>query len=218
MTPASTDLEERLARFVEHHVLHGERLPIEPLCAGRPDLVEPLRALVDRYLSLTDVADRRRRGPPRGPPLHRAAAARSTASRRSSGSAAAAWARSTSCKDLTLDRIVAGKIVRRDRRVQRRRRRSSRKRGRWRSSPTAASSASSSSATAIPRSSSWSTSRGSSSGGSARRSSSRSARASLAEVCDAVQHAHALGIQHRDLKPSNIMVDAALRRGSSTSA
>jgi len=32
----------------------------------------------------------------------------------------------------------------------------------------------------------------------------------LAEVCDAVQHAHALGLQHRDLKPSNIMVDAAL--------
>ena len=32
----------------------------------------------------------------------------------------------------------------------------------------------------------------------------------MREVCEAVQHAHALGIQHRDLKPSNIMLDAAL--------
>ncbi len=31
----------------------------------------------------------------------------------------------------------------------------------------------------------------------------------LIDICGAVQHAHALGIQHRDLKPSNIMVDAA---------
>jgi len=33
----------------------------------------------------------------------------------------------------------------------------------------------------------------------------------IREVCDAVHHAHTLGIQHRDLKPSNIMVDAALQ-------
>lgn len=54
MTPRLDEaLEERLARFVEHHVLHGERLPLEPLCADRPELVGPLRALVDQYLSLT---------------------------------------------------------------------------------------------------------------------------------------------------------------------
>src|SRR6185503_5417145 len=32
----------------------------------------------------------------------------------------------------------------------------------------------------------------------------------LLEVCEAVHYAHTLGVQHRDLKPSNIMVDAQL--------
>jgi hypothetical protein len=32
----------------------------------------------------------------------------------------------------------------------------------------------------------------------------------LVEVCEAVHHAHVLGLQHRDLKPSNIMVDSQL--------
>ena len=33
----------------------------------------------------------------------------------------------------------------------------------------------------------------------------------MKEVCEAVQHAHDVGVQHRDLKPSNIMLDAELR-------
>ncbi len=32
----------------------------------------------------------------------------------------------------------------------------------------------------------------------------------LVDICGALEHAHALGLQHRDLKPSNIMVDAQL--------
>ena len=32
----------------------------------------------------------------------------------------------------------------------------------------------------------------------------------LVEICEAVHHAHTLGLQHRDLKPSNIMLDAQL--------
>ena len=32
----------------------------------------------------------------------------------------------------------------------------------------------------------------------------------LIDICGALEHAHALGLQHRDLKPSNIMLDAQL--------
>ncbi len=32
----------------------------------------------------------------------------------------------------------------------------------------------------------------------------------MIEICEAIHHAHTLGLQHRDLKPSNIMLDAQL--------
>jgi hypothetical protein len=45
----SGDLEERLHRFVEHHVIHGERLAVADLCADRPEIAPALQALVDRW-------------------------------------------------------------------------------------------------------------------------------------------------------------------------
>jgi serine/threonine protein kinase len=32
----------------------------------------------------------------------------------------------------------------------------------------------------------------------------------MVEICEAIEHAHALGLQHRDLKPANILIDASL--------
>src|SRR3954469_23588141 len=53
----SADLQAALARFVEHHVVRGERLAVSELCADRPDLADSLTALVNRYLSLTVSLD-----------------------------------------------------------------------------------------------------------------------------------------------------------------
>jgi hypothetical protein len=60
---AVTDVETLLARFVEHHVLHGTVLPLDDLCAGRPELMAPLRPLVARYLALARTLDGGEPGP-----------------------------------------------------------------------------------------------------------------------------------------------------------
>jgi Protein kinase domain len=208
MTPTSTDLEDRLARFVEHHVLHGERLPAEHLCEGRPDLVEPLRGLIDRYLSLTASL-----GP--DDPVDDIAAAGTSALPRFDGFqtveriGAGGMGEVYKLRDLTLDRIVAGKIVRRDRAaagiagfLQEARTMalfSDRRVVRvfeYRDGDPAL--------IVMEYVDGFELGRIGPSLEFAQR-----ARV-LAEICDAVHHAHALGIQHRDLKPSNIMVDAAL--------
>jgi hypothetical protein len=222
MTPAffdqREDIEERLGRFVEHHVLHGERLPLEPLCADRPDLLQPLRALVDQYLSLTSSLS----GGPGGAAVAGSPATASalpvfegfqTIERLGSGGMGEVY----KLKDLTLDRIVAGKIVRRDRPLDLARDRPMA--GVAGFLQEARSMALFSDRRIVPifefrdgepalivmeHVEGFELGRIGPSLEFAQR-----ARV-LAEVCDAVHHAHGLGIQHRDLKPSNIMVDAAL--------
>ena len=210
MTPRLGDpLEARLARFVEHHVLHGERLPLEPLCADRPELVGPLRALVDQDPSLTSSLS----GGALDPADPRSAASAAlpsfegfqTIERLGAGGMGEVY----KLKDLKLDRIVAGKIVRPDRRMtgvggflqeakamalfsDRRIVRIFEFRG---GNPALI---------VMEHVEGFELGRIGPSLEFAQR-----ARV-LAEICDAVHHAHGLGIQHRDLKPSNIMVDAAL--------
>ena len=208
MTTTSSDLEDRLAQFVEHHVLRGERLPAERLCEGRPDLVAPLQDLIDQYLSLTasiggaEEATGGARVP--APGVLPSFPGFQTIERLGSGGMGEVY----KLRDLTLDRIVAGKIVRRDR-------------------PAGIAAFLHEARTmalfsdrrivrifefrdgdppliVMEHVDGFELGRIGPSLEFAQR-----ARV-IADVCDAVHHAHALGIQHRDLKPSNIMVDAAL--------
>jgi hypothetical protein len=217
MSGTSADLEERLHRFVEHHVIHGERLAVADLCADRPDLAPALQQLVDRYLAITRSlgpdpefrvepdfrlnGDFRLKAEATGLPSFDGF---QTIERLGAGGMGEVY----KLKDLTLDRIVAGKIVRRDR------------------GAAAAQFLGEARAMAL-----FSDRRivrifeyragdpalivmeyvdGFELGRIGPSLEFTQRARLLADVCDALQHAHALGLQHRDLKPSNIMVDAAL--------
>ena len=113
MTAPDTDLESRFARFVEHHVLHGERLSLDDLCGGRPDLATPLRALVERYLSITTTLD--------GDAVTPAVLSPDTTLPLFDGFqtieriGAGGMGEVFKLKDLRLNRLVAAKVVRADR-------------------------------------------------------------------------------------------------------
>src|SRR4029453_11797176 len=53
----STDLQLLLARIVEHHTATGVLLPVEEVAAGRPELAAPLAGLVRQYLQVLDALD-----------------------------------------------------------------------------------------------------------------------------------------------------------------
>jgi hypothetical protein len=204
----TADLEERLARFVEHHVIRGERLPLEHLCADRPDLIEGLRALVDQYLSMTTALGGGDDGndlPPTTAVLPQFDGFQ-TIERLGSGGMGEVY----KLKDLTLDRVVAGKIVRRERRMAGMKEflREARAMALF-SDPRIVRifefREGASPLIVMEHVEGFELGRIGPSLEFAQR-----ARV-IAEVCEAVHHAHELGIQHRDLKPSNIMVDAALR-------
>ena len=210
MTITSTDLESRLARFVEHHVRDGSTLSIDELCADRPDLVGPLRGLVDRYLSLCTALDTEidlsTPGTPEVPfPRF---AGFETIERLGAGGMGEVF----KVRDLRLNRIVAAKVVRpggadwgqgiegflrearalalfSDRRIV--------QIHEFRPD-------------ADPPVIVMEFVEGFELGRLGPSLEFRQRARIMVEVCEAVHHAHTLGLQHRDLKPSNIMLDAQL--------
>jgi serine/threonine protein kinase len=210
MTQISIELEALFARFVEAHVLRGDVLPAEQLCGERADLLEPLNALIDRYTSLTTSLD----GEVPLPDTFESAGGTlptfdgfHTIERLGSGGMGEVF----KLRDLHLDRVVAAKVIRRDARV----------RPSLNAFLREARSLALFSDRRIVRIfevrpdadppvlimehvDGFELGRIGPSLEFAQR-----ARVIL-EVCEAVHHAHSLGLQHRDLKPSNIMVDAQL--------
>jgi serine/threonine protein kinase len=209
MSAVSPDLEPLLARFVEAHVLHGRRLRAEDLCGARADLVDPLNSLIERYLSVTAALDAGADpaiASPSDAPLPSFDGFQ-TIERLGSGGMGEVF----KLRDLNLNRIVAAKVIRRDPRA-----------------PAGTSEflreAQSMALFADRRIVRILEFRPDADSpviimeyvdgfelGKIGPSLEFVQRARvLIEVCGALQHAHALGLQHRDLKPSNIMVDAQL--------
>ena len=219
---SDSDLEPLFARYVEEHVLHGRVLAAAELCGPRVELIAPLDRLIARYQSITSLLDTdlntmRDAGPgapgghlapaqPPDAPLPQFAGFQ-TIERLGAGGMGEVF----KLRDLTLDRIVAAKVIRRDPRA-----------------PVGVGDflreARAMALFADPRIVRIFEFRPESDPpviimeyvegfelGRIGPSLEFAQRARiLIDICDALEHAHALGLQHRDLKPSNIMLDAQL--------
>ncbi len=204
-------LEERFARFVEEFEFHGRELDPVALCEDRPDLLWSLQALIDQYFRIarrlpaidSDDAASAIATPA---PLPAFAGFR-TIERLGAGGMGEVY----KLQDLTLDRTVAAKVLRADARVPA-------------GLATAFGEARAMALFTDPRIVQVFEFRAEATppviimefvdgfelGRVAPSLEPRQRARIMKEVCEAIGHAHGLGLQHRDLKPSNIMLDAAL--------
>ena len=210
---SATEPESLLARWVEHHVLHGTELEPTALCDGRPDLIEPLRDLIAEYRRVSDVLESPRQmlgigAAPQEPSALPTFDGFHTIERLGAGGMGEVY----KLRDLKLDRIVAAKVLRGDGRV-----------------PAGfAEFLTEARALALfsdPRIVQIHEFRERADPpvlimefvdgfelGKLGPSLEFPQRARIVkDVCEALEHAHRVGVQHRDLKPSNIMLDAQLR-------
>ena len=208
MTTTSAELETRLGVFVEHHVLKSEQLDPADLCTDRPELVEPLRALIKRYLSLTISLDSS--DDPVLPGMNPASLPSFDGFQTIERIAGGGMGEVFKLRDLKLDRVVAAKVLRRD--------------GWNRQIGSFLNEAKALALFGDRRIVQIYECRLESDPpviimefvdgfelGRLGPSLEYAQRARiLVEICEAVHHAHTLGLQHRDLKPANIMLDAKL--------
>jgi serine/threonine protein kinase len=219
----SDDLESLLAEVVAHHERHGTLPVLDEYARRRPDLAADLQAAVRRYVALSASLDTGSiSATTTSTPSGRGAATSSTATslpvidgfRTIERLGAGGMGEVYKLQDVTLDRIVAAKIIRRDGRGNR---------------ATAAQDflreAKSLALFSDPRIVRIFECRldeepavivmeyveGFELGRLGPSLEFRQRASVMREIADAVHHAHELGIQHRDLKPSNIMLDGALR-------
>jgi len=203
------DLEARLAQIVEHHLEHGTVPPIESVIADRPDLARRLEALVRDYLELAGELDT-------GSPYDATAGEGTgtpfdidgfrTIERIGRGGMGAVY----KLHDLKLDRLVAAKVLH----------------GAGRATRLSALLREAKSmalfsdprivrifelrAEADPPVIIMEYVEGFELGRLGPSLEFRQRARVMRDVCDAIHHAHGLGLQHRDLKPSNIMLDGRL--------
>jgi hypothetical protein len=209
MSDSDPEIEALFARFVEEHVIHGRVLAAADMCGDRAHLIEPLDRLIDRYRSITFALD----GGGADEQTARTGDALpefegfQTIERLGGGGMGEVF----KLRDLTLNRIVAAKVIRRD----------------------PAAPASIGEFLREARSMALFADRrivrifefrpdadppviimehvdGFELGRIGPSLEFAQRARVLVDICGALEHAHALGLQHRDLKPSNIMVDAQL--------
>jgi serine/threonine protein kinase len=207
------EVETLFALWVERHVVHDAELDPATMCAGRPELLPRLQALIAQYRSISDSLDGRSIRPrdpvaPQASPPLPVFDGFATIERIGTGGMGEVY----KLRDLKLDRLVAAKVVRDG------------------AGAGAGLAAFLSEARALAL---FQDRRivqiyefredaalpvlimeyvdGFELGQLAPSLEFHQRARIVKDVCEAVHHAHQIGVQHRDLKPANIMVDAALR-------
>jgi hypothetical protein len=112
----SEELQTLLERYIERHLVNGESIDPFELCADRQDLVTPLSELIQKYHKLSDALEPGGAKPEmsnqptvRDAPLPRFEGFR-TIERLGAGGAGEVY----KLEDLALSRVVAAKVLRRD--------------------------------------------------------------------------------------------------------
>ncbi|HXV77725.1 MAG TPA: serine/threonine-protein kinase [Candidatus Polarisedimenticolaceae bacterium] len=208
-----TQTAERLvARFIERHVAGGERIPLAELCRDHPGLLEQVRQLVERYTAIDDALSGELTADDGPVPVATDDAlpqldGLQTIERLGRGGMGEVY----KVRDLKLGRTVAAKVLRADSPLAERYGdflREAKSLALFRDPHVVQihelRTDGASPVILMEHVDGFELTR-------VAPSLEFHQRASIvAEVCDAVQRAHELGIQHRDLKPANILLDERL--------